>query len=71
MGSLSSDRLRGKLSSGRHHEGEEGLAGCCCLSVLSPPGPESVSRCAPGLLHIQTSGLNVPPTLAGFTPAIK
>ncbi|XP_029776489.1 serine/threonine-protein kinase LMTK3-like isoform X1 [Suricata suricatta] len=37
-----SDRSRGKLSSGKHREGEEeGLAGCCRLSVLSPPGPES------------------------------
>ena len=50
--------------------GEEGLAGCCPLSVFSS-GSGEWSLSAAGLWHAQTSGLNAPPAFAAFTPEIK
>lgn len=46
---------------------------CWLLSLVSSFsfGSGEWSRSALGLLHIQTSGLNVPPAFAGFTPEIK
>lgn len=51
--------------------GEEGLAGCCPLSVLSPPGPESGVALPRGCCTFKLQALNVPPAFAGFTPEIK